>query len=68
MESRKQALTRGFPNGETLPSKGTAGWIHSPSERNEVKWNISVTSGKENEVIPSVVASERGIAQTELIY
>ena len=29
-----------------------------------VKWNISVTTGKENNVIPLVVASEKGIGQT----
>ena len=33
-----------------------------------VKWNISVTRGKENEVIPLVVASESGTGQTRLIF
>ena len=41
--------------------------ICSNAEAYPVKWNISVAGGKENEVIPLVVASEQGEAQTNFL-
>ena len=42
-------------------------WIHSLIESNPVNWNILVTGGKERkQSILLVVASEKGIAQTNL--
>ena len=35
---------------------------------NPLKWNISVSGGKENEVIPLVAASEKGKAQTSNLF
>jgi len=48
--SRKQALTRGSPNGATHPRScsGIPAWIHRAVEDNAGKWTISVPAGKEN--------------------
>lgn len=44
----KQPLTRGCPNGETCPEEvGTLQCRGGIVNGNRVKWNISVTRGKE---------------------
>ena len=64
--SWQEAITRGLPNQETALTVMLMIliWIHSIKRQYVAKWNISVATGKENNVIPSVVASERGEGQT----
>ncbi len=78
--SRKQAVIRGFPNGETWRSKppspagqSIAGWgeareLKHLSSGTKRKQNRSVTGTSRREVaMPQVVASERGTAQTGFV-
>ncbi len=63
--SRKQALIRRNPNAATHFGlyQSIPYWIHRWIEANVGKWNISVPTGRENEDIPPVAASEKGKAQ-----
>ena len=62
----QEVVTRQLPNEETqvVVILFIVQWIHSWMKQHVVKWNISVTTGKENNVIPLVVASELGTGQT----
>ena len=67
--SRKQALTRGSPNGETLhgktmqrPAESIGG--HEQTQGSEPSQYLEE---KKTKVIPEVVASETGTAQTRVI-
>ena len=48
--SWQEAIIRGLPNQETVQTGmfGILQWINSCKKRYVVKWNISVTTGKEN--------------------
>ena len=59
---RKWPLTRGCPNGKTRQAEGLS-HLCEVGERRELK-HLSTCRKREQNVIPPVVASERGLAQT----
>ena len=58
----KQALIRGFPNGETHPLAGTLNWIHRLGGQTRGTETSKYPEEKKSTEILLVAASERGLA------
>ena len=58
----KQALTQGFPNGETHLLAGIFNWIHRLGKRTRGTETSKYPEEKKSTEIPLVAASERGLA------
>ena len=67
--SRKQALIRRYPNGETLPSRGGNSGLNKIGSEGETRGSETsqYPEEKKSTEIPQVVASERGTAQPQLL-
>ena len=59
-------MIRGYPNGATRLVEGQSFRFRSGSEPGELK-HLSTRRNRKQLVIPQVVASERGLAQTLLV-
>ena len=68
--SRKQALIRRYPNGETLPSEPRQPWTEfiGPEERTRGSEPSQYPEEKKETSMPKVVASEIGTAQIPIRF